>query len=116
MTGKKYTLLLGLLLIVVSCSFAQDSNSSYDLRDSSLIPARRIPQHNEWLNNAYPFPAMPRHQWEIGIKGGLTGVASDVRAWLPTGGLGIHVRKALGYVFSLRAEYDWIRGKGLNWQ
>ncbi|PWT74769.1 MAG: hypothetical protein C5B59_10385 [Bacteroidetes bacterium] len=114
--GKKYRLLLGLLLVFVSCSFAQDSNSSYDLRDSSLIPSRRIPQHNEWLNNAYPFPAMPRHQWEIGVKGGLTAVASDVRAWLPTGGVGVHVRKALGYVFSLRMEYDWMRGKGLNWQ
>jgi outer membrane protein OmpA-like peptidoglycan-associated protein len=26
------------------------------------------------------------------------------------------VRKALGYVFSLRAEFDWIRLRGLNWQ
>ena len=27
-----------------------------------------------------------------------------------------HVRKALGYVFSVRAEYDWIRLRGLNYQ
>ncbi|MDP4150699.1 MAG: OmpA family protein [Bacteroidota bacterium] len=26
------------------------------------------------------------------------------------------MRKALGYVFSLRAEYDWIRLRGLDWQ
>jgi len=116
MTGKKYTLLLSLLLVFVSCSFAQDSNSSYDLRDSSLIPAKRIPQHNEFLNNAYPFPAKPRNELEIGVKGGLTAVAGDVRSWGPTGGFGIHVRKALGYVFSIRAEYDWMRMKGLNWQ
>lgn len=114
--GKKYRLLLGLLLIFVSCSFAQDSNSSYDLRDSSLIPARRMPQHNEFLNNAYPFPAKPRDEWEIGIKGGLSGIAGDVRAWLPTFGVGAHVRKALGYVFSLRLEYDYMTAKGLNWQ
>src|SRR5882762_5141528 len=117
MSGKKYVFLLGLLFVFVSCSFGQETTSgSYDLRDSSLIPAKRIPQHNEFLNNAYPFPAKPRNEWELGVKGGLTTVASDVRAWLPTGGFGFHVRKALGYVFSVRLEYDWMRGKGLNWQ
>jgi hypothetical protein len=116
MASKKYTLLSSILLLVSTCLLAQDSNSSYDLRDSSLIPAKRIPQHNEFLNNAYPFPAKPRNEFEIGIKGGLTTVGGDVRSWLPTGGLGIHVRKALGYVFSLRLEYDYMRAKGLNWQ
>lgn len=116
MTSKKYTLLSSILLLVSSCLLAQDSNSSYDLRDSSLIPSKRIPQHNEFLNNAYPFPAKPRNEWEIGIKGGLSTVAGDVRSQLPTGGLGIHVRKALGYVFSLRLEYDYLTAKGLNWQ
>ena len=116
MASKKYTLLSSILLLVSSFLLAQDSNSSYDLRDSSLIPSKRIPQHNEFLNNAYPFPAKPRNQWEIGLKGGLSTVAGDVRASLPTGGLGIHVRKALGYVFSLRVEYDHLTAKGLNWQ
>src|SRR5580765_1625117 len=102
MPSKKYTLLSGLLLLLTSCLFAQDVNSSYDLRDSSLIPAKRIPQHNEFLNNAYPFPAKPRNQLEVGLKGGLSTVSGDIRAWLPTGGIGIHIRKALGYVFSLR--------------
>ena len=116
MPSKKYTLLPALLLLLTSCLFAQDSNTSYDLRDSSLIPAKRIPQHNEFLNNAYPFPAKPRNEVEVGVKGGLSLIAGDVRAWTPTGGIGVHVRKALGYVFSLRLEYDWLRAKGLNWQ
>ncbi|MFI5153836.1 MAG: OmpA family protein [Chitinophagales bacterium] len=116
MPSKKYTLLSALLLLVASHLFAQDSNSSYDLRDSSLIPSKRIPQHNEFLNNAYPFPAKPRNEVEIGIKGGLSLIAGDIRAWTPTGGLGLHVRKALGYVFSLRLEYDYLTAKGLNWQ
>jgi hypothetical protein len=116
MNSKKYSLLFGLLLLVVACSFAQESTSSYDVRDSSLIPSKRIPQHNEFLNNAYPFPAKPRNEIEIGVKGGWTSASTDVRDWGPTGGFGFHVRKALGYVFSLRAEYDWMRDKGLNWQ
>jgi hypothetical protein len=92
------------------------SANSYDLRDSSLYPAKRLPQHNEFLQNAYPFPAKPRNQWEIGVKGGLPFGSTDVRYSGPTGGFGLHVRKAIGYVFSLRAEYNWLRMRGLNWQ
>jgi hypothetical protein len=121
MIGKKYAVLAISLLAIFSQGFAQDNTStestqSYDIRDSSLIPAKRIPQHNEFLNNAYPFPAKPRNQWELGVKGGLSTVSGDVRAWLPTFGFGLHVRKALGYTFSLRLEYDYMVAKGLNWQ
>src|SRR5579871_99652 len=115
MASKKYVLFSVILCLLVSSSFAQISGS-YDLRDSSLIPAKRIPQHNEFLNNAYPFPAKPRNEWEIGIKGGVPFASTDVRYWGPTGGFGIHVRKAMGYVFSVRGEFDWLRVKGLNWQ
>ncbi len=90
--------------------------SSYNILDSSVIPSRRMPQHNEFLNNAYPFPAKPRNEWEIGIKGGYTTGFTNVNNWGPTAGAGIHVRKALGYVFSLRAEYDWLRLRGLSYQ
>jgi outer membrane protein OmpA-like peptidoglycan-associated protein len=120
MIGKKYVVLAGFLLAFLSQSFAQDntteSSSSYDIRDSSLIPAKRIPQHNEFLNNAYPFPAKPRNQWEIGVSGGMSSISGDVRATLPTFGFGLHARKALGYIFSLRLEYDYLTMKGLNWQ
>jgi outer membrane protein OmpA-like peptidoglycan-associated protein len=113
MASKKNVFLSGIICLFASASFAQ-VQTGYDVRDSSLIPASRQPQHNEFLNNAYPFPAKPRNQWEIGVKGGVSSVAGDVRSIFPTGGFGIHVRKALGYVFSLRAEYTWNRARGLN--
>lgn len=100
----------------MSYAEAQMVGSSYDIRDSSLIPTKRLAQHNEFLNNAYPFPAKPRNQWEIGVKGGYTNGFTSVSNWGPTGGFGFHIRKALGYVVSLRAEYDWIRLRGLNYQ
>jgi outer membrane protein OmpA-like peptidoglycan-associated protein len=114
MASKKNIFLTGIICLFASASFAQ-VQTGYDVKDSSLIPAKRQPQHNEFLNNAYPFPAMPRNQWEIGVKGGISTVAGDVRSVFPTGGFGLHVRKALGYVFSLRAEYTWNRARGLNW-
>ena len=113
MASKKYFLFSFILCLLVGSAFAQ-IGASYDLRDSSLIPSKRIPQHNEFLNNAYPFPAKPRNEWEVGLKGGLPFGETDVRYWGPTGGFGLHVRKALGYVFSVRGEFDWLRMKGLN--
>jgi outer membrane protein OmpA-like peptidoglycan-associated protein len=108
--------LIGLICLFASYSFSQGVGYSYDIRDSSLIPTKRLAQHNEFLNNTYPFPAKPRNEWEIGVKGGYTSGFTDVSNWGPTGGYGFHIRKALGYLFSLRAEYDWIRLKGLNYQ
>ncbi len=116
MASKKYLLLSLVFSLFASVSLAQVSASSYDIRDSSLIPSKRLPQHNEFLQNAYPFPAKPRNQWEVGVKGGLPFGSTDVRYWGPTGGFGIHVRKAIGYVFSLRGEFDWLRIKGLNFE
>jgi outer membrane protein OmpA-like peptidoglycan-associated protein len=113
MASKKNVFLSGIICLLASASFAQ-VQTGYDVKDSSLIPASRQPQHNEFLNNAYPFPAKPRNQWEIGVKGGISSVAGDVRSVFPTGGFGLHVRKALGYIFSLRAEYTWNRARGLN--
>jgi outer membrane protein OmpA-like peptidoglycan-associated protein len=112
MASKKYTLLTGLLCLLVSSAFSQAQIRSYE--DSSVIPTKRMPQHTEFLNGTYNYPAKPRNQWEIGIKGGMSSIAGDVRARIPTFGGGIHVRKALGYVFSMRLEYDYLTTKGLN--
>lgn len=114
MSSKKYTALLGLLCMFASASFAQ-IGTSYDVQDSSLIPRKSLPQHNEFMNNTYPFPAKPRNQWEVGLKVGAFGVSGDVPALWPQIGFGAHVRKALGYVLSLRLEYNYGIGKGLHW-
>src|SRR6185369_16565576 len=114
MASKKYTLLAGLMCLLVSSAFSQAQIRSYE--DSSVIPTKRMPQHTEFMNGTYNFPAKPRNQWEIGVKGGLSTISGDVRAELPTWGFGIHARKALGYTFSLRLEYDYMTMKGQNWQ
>jgi len=114
MASKKYTkLLIGLLCLFVSSAFAQEG-SSYRVQDSSVIPAKRLPQHTEFMANNQAFPAKPRNQWEIGVKGGLFNVSGDVRSKLFSPGVGIHVRKAIGYVFALRGEYTLGFAKGLN--
>lgn len=117
-SSHKYLVLIFCMAILLQTmgSYGQSGNRPYDGEDSAYIPNHRQPQQREFLNNDYPFPAKPRSQWEIGVKGGLPVAGADVRYWGPTGGAGVHLRKALGYVFSIRAEYDWLRMKGLNYQ
>ena len=111
MASKKYILLAGIICLLASGSYAQ-IGASYDVKDSSVIPSKRMPQHSEFLNGTYNFPAKPRNQWEIGIKVGALTVSGDVPAVFPTPGFGAHVRKAFGYVFSMRLEYLYGTAKG----
>jgi hypothetical protein len=74
-----------------------------------------MPQHTEFLNGTYNFPAKPRNQWEIGVKAGMFNISGDVTS-VPSYGVGAHIRKAFGYLFSARLNYMQGIGKGLNWQ
>src|SRR5687767_8192786 len=104
MASKKYKLILGLISLVSTAAFSQQSDAGYDWRDSSKISTKLLPQHSEFLNNQYPYPAKPRDQWEFGVAGGLSLILGDVS---PRPGFGgsLSVRKSLGHTFSLRAAY-----------
>ena len=118
MASKKYSFIAGALCLLASSGFAQTtspSGSGYDVADSSVVPSRRLPQQQEFMQGTYNFPAKPRSMWEIGIKGGLFGVSGDIPAKVVSPGFGAHIRKAIGYVFSLRLQYMYGIGKGLNW-
>ncbi|HNB81739.1 MAG TPA: hypothetical protein PLP14_06530, partial [Chitinophagaceae bacterium] len=117
MSNKK-RLLLPVLVTVLTLSFLTASSqettktesssvrvyrgSGYDFLDTTLIPARRMDQQRDFLNDKYDFPSKPRNQWEIGISGGFFNVSGDVRTKMPwraknagqTLGFGVHVRKA----------------------
>ena len=122
MVSKKLTLLFTLSMIVSAGAFAQSGSNGYmsggyNIYDSSVIPNKRMGQQNEFWNNSYAFPAKPRNMWEIGVSGGIFDVAGDVSArpfTFPS--FAVHVRKAFGYVFSLRLQYLDAQGKGLNWK
>jgi outer membrane protein OmpA-like peptidoglycan-associated protein len=73
-----------------------------------------MPQYTEFMAGTNNFPAKPRNQWEVGIKGGVFTINGDVSPLISLGG-GLHVRKAFGYVFSMRLDYMYGIGKGLDW-
>jgi outer membrane protein OmpA-like peptidoglycan-associated protein len=116
MASKKFLSIMCILCLVSSVSFAQIGAGGYDAQDSSVIPSKRLPQHTEFMAHNYAYPALPRNQWELGLKVGAFSVSSDVRSRFPGFGAGLHVRKALGYVFSLRGDLGFGTAKGLNWK
>ncbi len=137
MIKKQYLLLSGLFAtLAAGPAFAQESGNttsasygsrdmtyrgeSYDVLDTSYVPGRRMEQHRKFLNHQTNFPAKPRNMWEIGVSGGLFNISGDVPSlmlWNKGGyGFGAHVRKALGYVGSLRLDYNYGIGKGLGFQ
>ncbi|MCW3113454.1 MAG: OmpA/MotB domain protein [Segetibacter sp.] len=107
MASNKYILMLGLISLFSSATYAQQSDAGYDWRDSSKIATRNLPQQSEFLNNQYPYPAKPRNMWELGFAGGNNMVLGDIKAKADVGGA-ITLRKAISHTFSLRA--GWFGG------
>jgi OmpA-OmpF porin, OOP family len=116
MASKKYMLMAGLISLFSSAAFAQQNDAGYDWRDSSKIPTSLLPQHSEFLNNAYPYPAKPRSQWELGIAGGPSFIIGDISSnplrkkpasFQTNIGIGgaITLRKAISHTFSWRGGY-----------
>ncbi len=114
MTSKKYNLLLSVFMLLAIGAFAQVGGSG-SVYDSAVIPSKRMPQQNEFWNKSYNFPAKPRNMWEAGVSLGMFSISGDVPAKIPTLGFSAHVRKAFGYIFSLRLQYMNATGKGLHW-
>jgi outer membrane protein OmpA-like peptidoglycan-associated protein/opacity protein-like surface antigen len=105
MASKKYILIAGLLGLLQTATFAQknDASDSWAL-DSSKVSTKNMPQHNEFMNNSYPYPAKPRTMGELGFGGGLAQIYGDVAQRFGYGG-SVSYRKALSHVISLRISY-----------
>ena len=138
MVYKKYLLLAGLCAAIALPATAQENQTGttsgttyagrdmtyrgdgYDVLDTALVPGSRMNQHRKFLNHQYNFPAKPRNMWEVGVSGGLYNISGDVPSlmlWQKGGfGFGAHIRKALGYVMSVRLDYNYGVGKGLGFQ
>jgi len=136
MVYKKYLLLAGLCAAIAQPAMAQESQTSssasygtrdmtyrgdsYDVLDTSYVPGGRMNQHRKFLNHQYNFPAKPRNMWELGVSAGNYNISGDVASlnlWQKGGfGFGAHVRKALGYIMSVRLDYNYGVGKGLAFQ
>lgn len=95
MTIKRTIILLSLLSITVA-GWAQKTQKDDNSKEKK---EKTSPAKTEATN----YKATPSSMWEVGLHGGYLFATSDIHP--KTGyGAGIHVRKALDYIFSLRAE------------
>ena len=116
MARKMFSCLLGMLFGLVATGYSQyKTGGGYDVMDSSVIPVKRLPQHTEFLAHNYAYPALPRNQWELGLKMGAATISGDVRSLFPGFGAAFHVRKSIWYILSIRGELGMGVAKGLNY-
>ncbi len=95
----------------------------YDL-DSAVYQSgkRQRKQQQAYKNNQYFFPAKPKDAWELGINFGAAFVSGNVKPKVnpfnpfDNIGAGVTIRKAFGYVFSLRLQYMFQQSTGRDWQ
>ncbi|MBL0309780.1 MAG: OmpA family protein [Bacteroidetes bacterium] len=83
---------------------------------------KRGKQQQSYRNSQYYFPAKPKDAWEIGVNFGAAFVSGNVSPKLSPFspfdniGAGFTIRKAVGYVFSVRLQYLFQRSTGRNWR
>ena len=125
MVSKKLKMLLALVGLMQTASYAQDStgmsmsskSGSTDANwvyDSSKISTKNMPQHNEFVNYENPYPPKPRSMWELSFGGGNAIVIGDRpilkksdRGGAYMGGItgSISARFPISHVFSGRLGY-----------
>jgi hypothetical protein len=116
MISKSYKFLLGILFLALATGVHAQVGGAGSVYDSSVISKKRMNQQNQFWEGSYNFPAKPRNMWEVGASIGMFTISSDVSVTPFTfPNFEAHIRKAFGYVFSLRVQYLNAKGQGENY-
>lgn len=113
MTKKFYILLFA--LFVTSYGFSQEEMETmkeFSISDEMTVDSE---QNAKWRKGEYSYSAKPKNAWELGIHAGHFFIDGDVDTRIPGGfGVGLHLRKAIHYAFSLRGDFFYGKTKGLD--
>ncbi len=111
---KLVTLALSILMVVSINAQTTTTNLGWDWADTSKIPAKRMAQHVEFLNNQSIYPAKPRTMTELAIYGGKSQVFGDVANYGFGYGMGLSIRKSISHVFSWRIAAQYQKSIGID--
>ena len=78
-------------------------------QEEGADPAPQTDEMASTTPNAYS--ATPKHMWEIGVHAGHFMNVGDIE-FDPSWGAGIHIRRALDYIFSLRLDLMYGNPRG----
>jgi|GEM_PF-376191 len=74
-------------------------------------------QNKSWRMGDYKYSSRPKHSWEFGLHFGHYVIDGDIDRRLPGGwGVGLHLRRALNYVLSIRGSFFYGMATGLEKQ
>ena len=119
---KIYLLIVSILM--VANGFSQ-LGGTHNYLDTSYISPRNTAQQSDFLNNNTNFPAKPRDMWQLGAFIGFPyvdgdcpasfhGIGSGINSYGWGGGLSL--RKAIGYVVSIRGSAAYYNMVGQDYQ
>ena len=103
-----------LLLVLVSGSLMAQDNTlqKTGITDEMTVNAD---QNKNWRMGQSSYSAKPKNSWELGVHLGHLFIDGDVDTKIPGGyGVGLHLRKAIHYVFSVRADFMYGQSKGMD--
>lgn len=110
MTRKTLFFILTFVIMSSAVTLAQDTEKNMEktMDEESMMKEEEI----------NPFPPKPKNMWEIGLQGGASVLTGDVSPKYPVPfsgfAVGLHVRKALNYTFSLRLAGNYGQTVGIN--
>ncbi len=96
-----------MFVFALSSGFAQKAD----------MDANESDQNASWRMGKSAYSAKPKNAWELGVHAGHYMIGGDVDPQIPGGfGVGLHLRKAIHYAFSIRADLFYGVTKGLETQ
>lgn len=121
---KKIYLLVFLLAFGFTGIYAQEEGqetteeameqSNFSVSDEMTVDPE---QNKNWREGNDAYPAKPKNAWELGVHVGHFFIDGDVDREIPGGfGVGLHLRKAVHYAFSIRADLFYGQTKFLETQ
>ncbi len=113
---KKITLLMFVFgLLAFNLNAQNESEVTTNMTGISDEMTKDPEQNKNWRMGQYKYSAKPKNAWELGIHFGHFFIDGDVDRNIPSGfGVGLHLRKAIHYVFSIRGDLFYGQAKGLD--
>lgn len=99
---RKITLIGVFACLFAFCGYAQNDEMQDD-KDA------------KWRTGEYAYSSKPKNTWEVGLNLGHFMINGDLKTNAFNGfGIGLHARKALGYVFSVRVDLMYGKYTGVD--
>jgi len=105
--------ILFLVFSIGMCFSVSAQEDAFTVAGISDEMTKNPEQNKAWRMGQEKYSAKPKSAWELGVHAGHFFIDGDVDRTVPGGyGFGLHLRKAIHYVFSIRGDLFYGRASG----